>query len=1025
MAAPTTTNEVTVRRLSDVITGTWGKIKDALGLKANKEDSVYYVAGPNTFTAYSASSTYTVWSSGAYTSSNSCVYSGRAYYCKTAITTPEAWTSSHWTLIPTVEWTGSITGLTAYYTGLKIAYKIPNVTGGNSSTTLNINGLGAKTVYRDTSNTTTHLPAGSVVFLAYDGSAFRWADYDANSTYSGMITAYLNNAGDAAKTATSTNFKLTSGVTILLTNNAANTKAAALTLNVNSTGAKTLYINGAASSSTNYTIPVGTYFCHYDGSYWQLWTDGTAHFKQLKLTNKLTDANISSAATWNAKQDALATQTAYSAKGSATKVPQITTNTLGQVTGITEVTISGVTPASHTHGNIQNGGTLQTNDVTIASGDKLVVTDSSDSSKIARASVSFDGSTTTTALTPKGTFESFAKAADITSAIQALDVSSVGGAGKYISAISETDGKISATATSMDTTPTGSSTNAVTSGGVKTSLDGKKNFKYAKVYAVTAYNASSARYFLLAERETTYTGNWQDTSEFKLTAYTGVTPKYMTFRLKFSGSKTTCGTPEVCELYSGNLDSNERKVIEVRYTTSVVASTSITVHTYIYIDRSYLQTQWTSFQLEPLSMGTGDRSNNIDNGLTCWSYKTAETYVTSLSGTTVAHSSEPILVDISGNAATATSATNATNLYNQGNSNSTKYPVFFDGTGTGNKSAYTIPNLTAYYDTGNGVIWIVGASGGEKTNARRGSVRIGNGAYVGKIWSDNLTANRDYQLPDEGGTFAVQGGTYSLMTVGNATNATNANIGSVTSGKVYNIAGANGTGNQPLKGDSKIAYKYSSGDTWIKVEDSSYKAYLNVAENKAGIYTSVSGTGGFLCYQDSTGNYFKGTADSATLADHATYADALPSRAVGNPTTPVYIKSDGTPDTCTSLTLNTTGSAASISVTAVVGSSDRPVYFSSAGKPVMVSRCSWDDWGCPRFKIVKKSSAVTIGVADCANLGDVVVVYNTGTSSFQVTYPFGDGTTAGTNTAPVGPKTCRAFRVVIASGTAGAMYPDY
>lgn len=40
------------------------------------------------------------------------------------------------------------------------------------------------------------------------------------------------------------------------------------------------------------------------------------------------------------KQDKLATQTAYTSKGSATKVPQITTNTLWQVTGITEVTIT-------------------------------------------------------------------------------------------------------------------------------------------------------------------------------------------------------------------------------------------------------------------------------------------------------------------------------------------------------------------------------------------------------------------------------------------------------------------------------------------------------------------------------------------------------------------------------------------------------------------------------------------------------------------------------------------------------------
>lgn len=63
-----------------------------------------------------------------------------------------------------------------------------------------------------------------------------------------------------------------------------------------------------------------------------------------------------------------------------------------------------LTPASHTHGNIQNGGTLQTNDITIASGDKLVVTDSSNSSKVARTSLSFDGSTTTQFLSKKGTW---------------------------------------------------------------------------------------------------------------------------------------------------------------------------------------------------------------------------------------------------------------------------------------------------------------------------------------------------------------------------------------------------------------------------------------------------------------------------------------------------------------------------------------------------------------------------------------------------------------------------------------------
>lgn len=60
--------------------------------------------------------------------------------------------------------------------------------------------------------------------------------------------------------------------------------------------------------------------------------------------------------------------------------------------------------ASHTHGNITNGGTLQTSDITIATGDKLVVTDNSDSGKIARSSLSFDTTNTTDYLRKDGTW---------------------------------------------------------------------------------------------------------------------------------------------------------------------------------------------------------------------------------------------------------------------------------------------------------------------------------------------------------------------------------------------------------------------------------------------------------------------------------------------------------------------------------------------------------------------------------------------------------------------------------------------
>ena len=107
--------------------------------------------------------------------------------------------------------------------------------------------------------------------------------------------------------------------------------------------------------------------------------------------------------------------------GAAKALTDETVATPGFVVGLTDswgkfgytsianlkTTLGAMTPASHTHGNIQNGGTLQTTDITIASGDKLVVTDSSDSAKIARTSISFDGSTTTKCLTQKGTWETF------------------------------------------------------------------------------------------------------------------------------------------------------------------------------------------------------------------------------------------------------------------------------------------------------------------------------------------------------------------------------------------------------------------------------------------------------------------------------------------------------------------------------------------------------------------------------------------------------------------------------------------
>ena len=68
--------------------------------------------------------------------------------------------------------------------------------------------------------------------------------------------------------------------------------------------------------------------------------------------------------------------------------------------------------SSHTHGYITNDGKMSSSgEQIIASGDSLLIADSSGSDVIVRAKgIDFDGSTTTKALTKKGTWESFAGA---------------------------------------------------------------------------------------------------------------------------------------------------------------------------------------------------------------------------------------------------------------------------------------------------------------------------------------------------------------------------------------------------------------------------------------------------------------------------------------------------------------------------------------------------------------------------------------------------------------------------------------
>lgn len=84
-------------------------------------------------------------------------------------------------------------------------------------------------------------------------------------------TAYCTTASATqAKVASMRGYVLQSGATFPITFTNANSYDGVITLNVNSTGAKNIYINNAVSSSSNKTLPAGTYLCRYNGSYYYI-----------------------------------------------------------------------------------------------------------------------------------------------------------------------------------------------------------------------------------------------------------------------------------------------------------------------------------------------------------------------------------------------------------------------------------------------------------------------------------------------------------------------------------------------------------------------------------------------------------------------------------------------------------------------------------------------------------------------------------------------------------------------------------
>jgi len=90
-----------------------------------------------------------------------------------------------------------------------------------------------------------------------------------------------------------------------------------------------------------------------------------------------------------------------------------------------DVTLSasdvGAAASSHSHGYLKNDGTFSSQ-MPIANGDYLVVADHSNSDKLCYTTLAFDGSTTTKALTQKGTWETFLQTEQYTGTVTGVKI---------------------------------------------------------------------------------------------------------------------------------------------------------------------------------------------------------------------------------------------------------------------------------------------------------------------------------------------------------------------------------------------------------------------------------------------------------------------------------------------------------------------------------------------------------------------------------------------------------------------------
>ena len=162
-------------------------------------------------------------------------------------------------------------------TGSEITVKF-TVSNTAKNPTLNVNSTGAKAIYYNgAAITASYLAANKTYTFRYNGTQYDLVgDINApvDTSYKDAVQC-LTAGGTAAKVGTASYYNRSNNKYFFVMIANANTYAGAITLNINSSGAKTIYINGVASSSSNYTLPAGLYHVYHDNYYYYFRTDST------------------------------------------------------------------------------------------------------------------------------------------------------------------------------------------------------------------------------------------------------------------------------------------------------------------------------------------------------------------------------------------------------------------------------------------------------------------------------------------------------------------------------------------------------------------------------------------------------------------------------------------------------------------------------------------------------------------------------------------------------------------------------